>query len=320
MTDTNGNGHALPRSRLPLAPAIAKEYEITAPQWRLLVDQVFPGAKTPEAVMLALAYCRERHLDIYKRPVHIVPMWSASAGRMIETVWPGIAEVRTTAMRTHDYAGIDEVVFGPNLTQKFSGKVKGKDGWHEITKEVTFPEWASVTVYRLDRQARPCAYRAKIFWLETYATIGQSDVPNDMWESRAYGQLDKCVEAAALRKAFPEELGNTYSAEEMEGKTIDITPTPDRPEPTKIPSVPITPGSHDATGLGRQARPKDGTPDAGASTPAALPHIAPVPSADPIDLEIPEAFDRRHRPSNRPTDAEIDQSQAFLASVLGIEE
>ena len=41
-----------------------------------------------------------------------------------------------------------------------------------------------------------------------------------MWQQRPYGQLGKCAEAAALRKAFPEEIGNDYTAEEMEGKVI----------------------------------------------------------------------------------------------------
>ena len=41
-----------------------------------------------------------------------------------------------------------------------------------------------------------------------------------MWEKRPIGQFDKCLEAA-LRKAFPEEVGSMYAAEEMEGRVID---------------------------------------------------------------------------------------------------
>ena len=43
-------------------------------------------------------------------------------------------------------------------------------------------------------------------------------MPNHVWERRPDGQLEKCAEAAALRRAFPEELGNEYTAEEMEGQ------------------------------------------------------------------------------------------------------
>jgi phage recombination protein Bet len=224
-------------SRLPIAPAIAKEFDIQPTEWRVLVDQIFPAAKSVESVMMALAYCRKRNLDIFKKPVHIVPMWSTVKKQMVETVWPGIAEIRTTASRTGQYAGIDAVEFGPMLDRSFTGTV-GKDQREEtITKKVRFPEWASVVVYRIVGSEK-CAYHAKVYWEETYATVGKSEVPNEMWAKRPRGQLDKCVEAAALRKAFPEELGNTYAAEEMEGRTIEGTVEPAAPQPPKPPAPP----------------------------------------------------------------------------------
>ncbi|MDQ0996921.1 phage recombination protein Bet [Phyllobacterium ifriqiyense] len=207
-------------SRMPIPAAVAKEFEIQPAEWRVLVEQIFPTAKSIEAVMMALAYCRKRNLDIFKKPVHIVPMWSSAKRAMVETVWPGIAEIRTTATRTKQYAGIDAVEFGPMIERSFSGKIKQGDNWEDVNKTVRFPEWASVVVYRMVAGVK-CSYHAKVFWEETYATVGKSDIPNDMWAKRARGQLDKCVEAAALRKAFPEELGNTYAAEEMEGRSLD---------------------------------------------------------------------------------------------------
>ena len=228
-------------SRMPIPAAVAKEFEVGPTEWRVLVDQIFPAAKSVEAVMMALSYCRKRNLDIFKKPVHIVPMWSTAKGQMVETVWPGIAEIRTTASRTGEYAGIDAVEFGPMVERKFTGTV-GKRGQEEtITKTVRFPEWASVVVYRIVG-GQKCAYHAKVYWEETFATVGKSELPNDMWAKRPRGQLDKCVEAAALRKAFPEELGNTYAAEEMEGRTIDGTiehaAPPAPPVPPKPPAPP----------------------------------------------------------------------------------
>ena len=97
----------------------------------------------------------------------------------------------------------------------------------------------------MGERRRSRAYHAKVYWEETYASIGKTDIPNDMWGKRPRGQLDKCVEAAALRKAFPEELGNTYAAEEMEGRTIDglvvdhaaAAPRPAPPKPPAPPTV-----------------------------------------------------------------------------------
>lgn len=204
-------------SRMPIAPSMVREFDLGPTEWRVLVDQIFPSAKTPEAVLMALSYCRARKLDIYKRPVHIVPMWSSVKGAMVETVWPGIAEIRTTAARTGEYAGIDAVEFGPDVTQTFEGKDRKGE---TFSRTVTFPQWGSVVVYRVVAKQR-MAFHTKIYWLETYASTGKTDVPNDMWSRRPRGQFDKCLEAAALRKAFPEEVGSMYAAEEMEGKTIE---------------------------------------------------------------------------------------------------
>lgn len=240
------NALALQPSRLPMSPSIAKEFDIDAPTWRVLVEQTFPSAKTIEAVLMALSYCRARKLDIFKKPVHIVPMWSSAKRAMVETVWPGIAEIRTTAARTGEYVGIDAVEFGPMIEREFIGDLEQWENRKKVTKTVTkkvrYPEWASVTVYRFTKGNR-YAYHAKVFWEETYAKMGRTEIPNEMWEKRARGQLDKCVEAAALRKAFPEEVGSMYAAEEMEGRVIDgaATAVIEPPSPPTPPSPPPAP-------------------------------------------------------------------------------
>jgi hypothetical protein len=58
-----------------------------------------------------------RGLDPFKRPVHIVPVWNSSLGREVETVWPSINELETTAARTGAWAGIDPPDFGPLQTE-----------------------------------------------------------------------------------------------------------------------------------------------------------------------------------------------------------
>ncbi|ESZ60512.1 recombinase [Mesorhizobium sp. L103C120A0] len=247
-----------------------KDIGISGSQWRVLCDQIFPSAKSVQAIAMALAYCRVRKLDIYKRPVHIVPMWSSAKGEMVETVWPGISELRTTAARTGEYAGIDEVIYGPEVTHTFKGKldqwVTPEGGGKKVKKEVdvekaiTYPKWASVVVYRMVKGVR-CAFNTKVFWLEAYATMGKSDIPNEMWESRPFGQLDKCVEAAALRKAFPEEIGNDYTAEEMHGKALptDVAsvevPKATPPTPPRPAATPPRPASTQPKPNGAQPKP-----------------------------------------------------------------
>ena len=207
--------------RLPYHPAVEDRFQIDKSGWKALVEAVYPLAKTPDSVVMALSYCKARKLDPFKKPVHIVPMWDSKKRAYVETIWPGISEVRTTAFRTGQYAGCDEAEFGPTIEKTFTGKVKKGDSYEEQTVTVEFPEWCRMTVYRVLGD-RVCKFVGpKVKWLESYATIGNTDLPNDMWQSRPEGQIEKCAEAASLRKAFPEELGNQLTAEEMEGRRVE---------------------------------------------------------------------------------------------------
>jgi phage recombination protein Bet len=214
------------RPRIPWHPRLEETLGLDRLTWKTIIDTIFPGAKTADSVVTAINYCRARGLDVMKRPVHVVSMWSTAQNKMVESVWPGISELRTTAFRTKDYAGCDETKFGKMQTTKFEGVVDvwdrgNKTGTRKIEAEVTFPEWAQVTVYRMVQGQRVAFSGPKVYWSETYASIGKTDVPNDMWKERPIGQLEKCAEAAALRKAFPEELGGANTAEEMAGRNIN---------------------------------------------------------------------------------------------------
>lgn len=215
-TKPKDNLPAIAPPRIPYHPAIGEKFGIDRSDWKVLVESTFPSAKTIEGVALALAYCKARKLDIFKRVVHIVPIWNSKLGKEVETVWPGIAELRTTAHRTGQYAGKSDTAFGPAITKTFSGKVGSRDGGRDVNVTVCFPEWAQVTVYRIVGGVRCEFVGPRVYWLETYATMGKSDVPNDMWQTRPFGQLDKCAEAAALRLAYPEEIGSEYIDEEVQ--------------------------------------------------------------------------------------------------------
>lgn len=210
------NEVALVSARLPWNKGIGEKFGIDADAWRVLTDAVFPAAKTTGAVELALSYCKARRLDPFKHPVHVVPIWDKDKRAYVETVWPGIAEHRTTAMRTGQYAGADPADFGPTITKTFEGETK--EGVKKV--EVRFPEWCQITVYRMVGNQRMPVPGPRVYWLETYSRMGRTELPNDMWIKRPSGQLEKCAEAGALRKAFPEELGSELTAEEAEGMDV----------------------------------------------------------------------------------------------------
>jgi phage recombination protein Bet len=157
-----------------------------------------------------LGYCKAAGFDPMQKPVHIVPMWDAKAGQMRDVVMPGVGLYRTQAARG-GCAGVSEPEFGPDVTETIGGQ------------EITYPKWCRVTVKRRQPGNAVDEFTAREFWKENYAVRGgkeKSIAPNAMWTKRPYGQLAKCAEAQALRKAFP-EIGSAPAAEEMEGKALD---------------------------------------------------------------------------------------------------
>ena len=217
---------ALKPPRLPYHEAVEERFGIDRAGWKALVEAIYPNAETADAIVMALSYCRARNLDPFKRPVHIVPMWSSVAGKMIETVWPGISELRTTAFRTGQYAGMPAPDFGPTIERTFKGKAgRGKSKGQERSLTLQFPEWCRVTITRELNGTERSFVGPKVYWFEAYAKWADTDVPNEMWSNRPVGQLEKCAEAGALRRAFPEEIGNALTAEEMEGQSM-ARPTP----------------------------------------------------------------------------------------------
>ncbi len=184
-----------------------------------LQTSLYVGAKE-ESIRMVMSYCRATGLDVMQKPVHIVPMWNSKAGAMIDVVMPGVGLYRTQAARTGEFAGSSEPEFGAMVTEKIDGI------------EVSYPEFARCTVKRVLPSGVIAEFTAIEYWKENYAVKGGKDksvAPNAMWLKRPRGQIAKCAEAQALRKAFP-ELGSAPTAEEMEGKTlyqpeVDITPS-----------------------------------------------------------------------------------------------
>lgn len=181
----------------------------------VLSSSVYPGAKL-ESIKMVINYCTAAQLDPLQKPVHIVPMSVKVKGQngqrdryeWRDVIMPGIGLYRIQAARGGRLAGIDEPEFGPMVDFPAGGK------------DFKVPEWCRVTVYRMV-DGQPRAFTALEFWSENYATAGRdTEEPNAMWRRRSRGQIAKCAEAQALRKAFP-EIGAQPTAEEMEGRSFD---------------------------------------------------------------------------------------------------
>lgn len=194
----------------------------------VLQSSLYPGAALG-SIKMVISYCKAANLDPLQKPVHIVPMWDKNAKSMRDVIMPGIGLYRTQAARSNALAGIGEPEFGPMIALQLGAA------------NIQVPEWCRVVVKRLMPNGAIADYVAKEYWIENYATAGKdNEAPNTMWKKRARGQLAKCAEAQALRKAFPEMTGSAPTADEMEGKNIDpgeIDVTP------KLPANPVMPAA-----------------------------------------------------------------------------
>lgn len=186
-----------------------------------LKSSIFPGAKD-ESIAMAIAYCRAAKLDVLQKPVHLVPMSVKNSDGKYEwrdIVMPGITLYRIQAARSGLCAGINEPEFGPTVKSKIGGI------------EVSYPQWCKITVKKIVAGI-VCEFSAKEFWVENFAS-NKEGKPNAMWQKRPFGQIAKCAESQAWRKAFPELFGGVYTAEEMEGKCINADIV-EQPKPSNL--------------------------------------------------------------------------------------
>lgn len=175
----------------------------------VLRNSLYPGAQD-SSIKMVISYCKASGLDPMRKPVHIVPMWDSKSNSMRDVIMPGIGSYRSDAAKSGQYAGVSVAEFGPDVTENIGGV------------EITYPQWCRVSVKRQLANGQIAEFAATERWKENYAVKGgkeKSIAPNAMWQKRPYAQLEKCAEAQALRKAFP-EVGSQPTADEMEGKSL----------------------------------------------------------------------------------------------------
>ena len=127
------------------------------------------------------------------------------------------------------------------------GTNNGSGGGHLVS--------CTVRVWRKDRKF---PFEATCF-LNEYQQVKKDGFPTKMWEKRML-MLGKCTEAAALRMAFPDELGGLHTDDEIP-EEIEINPMPPKQE-KKAPAAPedaqVIPPAGATAG---EADPKKATPE-----------------------------------------------------------
>lgn len=158
--------------------------------------------------------CTRTGLDPFAKQIYMIGRWSKDGTKY--TIQTGIDGYRLIARRavdrTRETLGYTDTVWC------------GPDGqWRDVWLERTPPAAAKVTVLRNGTQFPAIALYSE--YVQTYRDKKSGDqVPTQMWADRAAGQLAKCAEALALRKAFPQDLSGIYTTDEMAQATDDRGP------------------------------------------------------------------------------------------------
>lgn len=153
-------------------------------------------------------------------------------------------------------------------TGKYAGQLPAKwvyldnEGNPTIESEIPLPESGSKSSPRIPWAVKSSVLRKGFeaplvvpARFEAYAQYFKGDndrqVLNSTWATRGPEQLEKCAEALALRKAFPEELGGLYLEAELKDEEdfslVASAPAEPEPKPKKepkkkeIPSVEVAP-------------------------------------------------------------------------------
>jgi len=230
---------------------------------------------TDDQFEVALAFCKVRNLLPGKHVVfqkRVSKEWDESANAKVPVTKiifiTTIDASRLIAQRTGKYAGQapEEYIY------------LSEEGTPSVVSTIPLPQLPlKPGTSALPRE--PWAVRTNVFHkdfpqpvtsvarFDAYASTYKSangPVLNEMWARRGPEQLAKCSEMLSLRKAFPEELGSLYIAEEFkveaeETPTTPVTPSvavpalPSAPKVNQQPAVPTDaprPGEQGAEALG----------------------------------------------------------------------
>lgn len=264
MAEVKAKDKAAPTKAVAAKPA--QERSLIIGEWSReqvdLIKRTVAKNTTDDELKLFLYTCNRVGLDPLLKQIHAVKRWDTMQGQEVMSIQTGIDGYRLIAHRTKEMDGQD----GPYWC--------GDDGvWQDVWTSSQPPKAAKMIVYRKGH-AHPYTGIARF---EAYMQKKKDGGMVHMWAKMGDGQIAKCAEALALRKAFPAELGPIRAEEELQH-------VEDEPTGLKEPGQVAAPAANgkiiDADVTTERAEDHAAAPAAAAPAPAKAPAEKPGIVAD----------------------------------------
>lgn len=185
------------------ALAIRPDQSMWTPEQAAVLRQSGIGESVTNAELAGFLHlCQRTGLDPFSRQIYLIGRWNKKAGREVFTPQTGIDGYRVVARRATVQTG-GTYGYEDFLWCDSTGR------WRDVWLADEPPAAAKVTVIR-DGQRFSAVAR-----FSEYAQTFNDGNLKGLWEKMPSGQIAKCAEALALRKAFPHDLAGIYTAEEM---------------------------------------------------------------------------------------------------------
>lgn len=179
-----------------------------------MIRASYASGCTEQEFIVLMAIAKAKRLSPLLGQIHFVKRWTQDRGDVWATQ-TGIDGFRSIAEDTGVYDGQE----GPDFTYDAAGKLAT----------------ATVRVFRKDI-SRP--FVGVAHFSEYVQTKSQKNGggPTKMWNEKPHIMLAKCAEALAMRKAFPLDLGDIYTSDELprdqevEKLTTGVQPMGEQPK------------------------------------------------------------------------------------------
>lgn len=167
------------------------------PEQTQLLKRVVGKDFSDDEFLVFLNVCKKVQLDPFSKQIYAIKF----QGRM--TVMTGIDGLRLVA----DRSGCYSPGRAPTFTYDKEGKLESATAY---VKKLVQNQWHEVA--------------ATAFYNEYHNTY------NQLWNKLPHALLEKCAEAKALRRAFPNETSGLYAREEMEQAETNAKPSVSMPK------------------------------------------------------------------------------------------